>query len=845
MKLKYKYFWLLCLFLFSLISSLSYGFIKDLYFWNEDYKYINSFYTGELMKWPYQGDIFILRPFFLLFSDKPAGYFVSALVLYIFLSLIVAFFIYSFTRSRLLAILSGIIFSSGYVGSENMQMASTAIPHTLYLILALLTLILYMYSHAKSSVKYWLFSLIIYVFLINLITVRAHTLIVLLFLTEVYILLSLAIGKKQKKSYLFLFKSMAKRLSMFFISTIVVYSFLPGPNSSDKNAIISNFEFVSDKFSIQANMNFFSAMGSYLFPSGLFDLLSTNTDQNLVFTSIAGIFLLLVLLGIAFLSKRDKDFGKLLLFLILSWIASYWLYHWKEYNYLHPSWSRYLFFGYPFFAMIMALLIKRFFFQAKLHIVKFTGFFIVALIVSSNLIFGYASPVRKFRLERSFHLQNFIPDLKKHVPRLDGNTLFYFDTAYDPRISGMFNSFLACGFCSSKYPLAFFYHQNPEIVKIAQDYDEFVSEYKKGNYLDAYIFYYSKNRELIDLTTFVTSTNSSQNFLNIKNDKISYLSEVVDTKNGKKDTNIGLSIDTSSFPSHRPIKVDIDMKFDGFGNDKNIYPYPFETSIVSKLTSNANTMQSLLNYIIERNDFKKNVKIQTSKLLDKQYAGEASVDNNLETSWIANKQEFFNTGSAWITINFPSKQEISQIRWLSGYKYRLPIDYDYQISDSENGPWNTIFSVRNRKVQVQEYAVDKLQKVESSYLRMVIYKTSFDSPAIAEIEILKQPLNISSEEVDFFLDHPLAGVLNRNEAEKIMSVLRYYQKIKIYPLTDKFLDKNQVNSLYIPIELDGDSHHYVFTIPASGTNLDKIIIEFPRIPLSADINSVRLSSLPL
>ncbi len=78
----------------------------------------------------------------------------------------------------------------------------------------------------------------------------------------------------------------------------------------------------------------------------------------------------------------------------------------------------------------------------------------------------------------------------------------------------------------------------------------------------------------------------------------------------------------------------------------------------------------------------------------------------------------------------------------------------------------------------------------------------------------------------FFLDYPLTGALDRNEAEKIMNVVKYYQKIKIYSLTDKFLSKNQVSPLYMPIELDGESHHYVFTISASGTKLDKIIIEF-------------------
>ncbi|GEM_PF-4923396 len=835
---KNLYFWSFCIFLFSIVSFFSYGFIKDLYFWYEDYKYMTLFYVGGPRQWPFEGDLIILSPFFRLFSDNPAGYFVSALVLYIFLSLAAAFFIYSFTKSRLLAIISGLILSSGYIGSENIQMMSTAIPRNLYLTLALLALIFYRYSYIKNSVKYWLLSLIIYIFLIALVAARAHTLIFLFFLTDIYLLLTSKIFQKEKKSLLVPFKFIFKRLSIFFVLTIVVYSLFS--NGYDKQAMVGAFGFSLERINFAANMNFFSAMGSFLFPSGLFDLLPINADQSLFLTSFLGFLLIVVFLGLGLFSK-DKGFGKLLIFLTFSWIASYIIYHWKDYNYLHFSWSRYLFLGFPFFAMIIALIVNKKFFQSKLLVIKFLGVFLLFLIISSNLFFGYTSRMRNFRLERSFYLQKFLVSLKKHAPQLKGSTLFYFDAAYDPRISSIFNSFFACGYCSQQWSLAFFYHQNPDNITIARDYDEFVSEYKSGKYKNAYSFFYSENRELIDLTKLVTSATSSLSSLEVENDKISYISENPDTE----DIKTGLVIDTSSFPSYRPVKVDINMVFDAFGNDKNIYPYPFKTPIVSNLTDNKNKTESLLNYIIERNNFKKYVKIKTSKSLDKQYIAEASIDSNLDTSWIANKQDFFNSKSSWIALSLPEKSEIAEIRWLSSYKYRLPVDYDYQISNNEDGPWNTVLSVRGRKVDVQKYVTDKLPKATFQYLRMVIYKTSFDSPAITEIEMIKNPLALSSDDAEFFLDYPITGVSNRNEAEEIVNTLKDYQKIKIYPLTDRFQGKNQISPLVMPIELDGEDHSYSFIVPASGTSLNKIIIEFPRIPLSANITSASLSLLPL
>lgn len=839
MRFIHRYFWLICLLSFSLTSILSYGFIRNLYFWNEDYSFINSFYTNETISWPYQGHIAILYPFFLLFKDIPAGYFISSLVLYILLALTVSFFIYSFTKSRLLAFVSGLFFSSGYIGSENMFMVITAIPHTFYLILALCTLIFYRNSIIKNSIRYRLFSLSLLIFLIVMISVRAHTLIVLLFLTDIYLLFDTS----KEKNYLLLFKTTAKRLSIFIIFTVAAYYFLPSLLGERSSLGILKFD--PQRLSAKANLNLFAEIGSYLFPSGLLDLLLTNKSLSLFIASFSGAFLLLVLLVIIFMSKKDKSFRKLLIFLILSWILSYLPYHWKEATFFHPSWSRYFIFGYPFFTMMIALLIIKFFFLSKLPKIKVIGFFLIVLFVSSNFIFGYLSQIRKFRLERSFYLQNFLSTLRKQVPKIDGKTLFYFDVVYDPYTKGLFNSFFACGACTAEYALAFFYHQKPESIKITSDYDDFVSEYKMNKYSNTHIFYYSKDQKLLELSKLVISPAPQKtNFLSVKNEKISFISEVLKTDYGDKNINTGLNIDASNFPSYRPIQLDLDMKLDSFGNDINIYPYPFRTSVVSDLSHNVNSRQLVLNHIVERENFKSNVEIKTSESLYKN-PGELVVDSDLETSWIANKKNFINSKRAWIEIIFPNDQDVSEIRWVSVYKDRLPLSYDYQMSDNKEGPWKTVLSMRNRKVEVQKYVMDKFPTVKTRYLRMVIYKTSLDSPAIAEIEVLKEPSDVSSEDADFFLDYPLTGVFNRSDAREIMGVAKHYQKVKIYPLTDKFLTKNQVHPLYLPIKLDQGTNHYMITLPASGTRLNSIVIEFPRIPLSAEISSLSLSLLPL
>lgn len=816
-----KYFWLLSFISFSLLSILSYGFIKDLYFWHEDYVYINSFYTEWYHHAFYTGELIVLYLFFLLFGDQPMGYFLSALVIYMLLSFTVAFFAYFFSKSRKVAFISGLFFASGYIGSENMQMVEIGITHTLYLILSMFTLIIFAMSRIRDSMRLWFFSFILFILSIFLVPVRGHTLIVLLFLTEIYLILN-----SSKKPYFLLSRNIAGRLSLFILSFYLFYKFVIKAGSG----------LTSDKFTIKAGLNLLSDFGNFLLPSeylvSLFGIASNTT--TIPIASIVGFILLLALAIVVFCFRKDKKFRTLFFFLVFSWIATYILIFWRETGYSHSSWFRYLFFPYPFYVILLALCITRLFSQSKSKKIKYLGLFCMILVVVSNLVFGYISPTRKFRLERSLYVQKFVSDLKTFVPLIEGKSLFYFDVEYDPFTLNLFSTFLQGGRARYETSLAFFYHLPTDDVKLAMTYDDFISEYKKDIYKNAYVFFYSKDYILTDLSKQMTSSSTNIHTVEISSSKISQINE--------NNINVGLSIDPSSFPSYRPVQLDIEVQFDSI--EVNNYPYPVEVSGISDLMKNQNKRKELLNYIVEKNEFKKIAQVKTSESLDRNYTEEFSTDNDLETSWIANKPIFFASG-AWLEITFPDYQEISEIRWRSSYKTRFPTNYDYQVPGDKEGTWKTILSVRDQKVDIEKYIVDKIPKTQTRVLRMKIYKTSSDSPAITEIEALKHSYELSSNDVDNFLSYPLSGIQNQNEASDILNVLKKYQKVKVYPLTDKFVNKSQTHPIYVPITIDEGINKYSLTLPASGTNFKKIIVEFPLIPLSVKVKSAVLTLFPL
>lgn len=822
-KLLKKYFWQFSLLSFAILSILNYGFVKDLYFWHEDYVYINSFFTQWYDHPYYQMELKVLYLFFLLFTDKPAGYFISALVFYILLSLTISIFAYVFTKNKLLAFLSGAFFSTGFVGEQNMLMVEIAITHILYLILAFWTLIFYILAHIKKSIIFWLFSLTLFIISIKLVPVRAHTLIVLLVLTEIYFFFS-----NKNRSFFYTFSRSAIRLSLFIVYSSWAYSFSSGGSTIFKSL-----------FTPKAIMNLLADLGNYLIPAEyvtkFLSMISIGSNISGQISVAIGIILILSLSALVFIFRTDKKFQKLLVFLLLAWILTYLTLFWRESGVTHSFSFRYLFFGLPFYAIMVALVITRFFLISKNQRMIRLGTIFVILVVSTNLVFGYISPTRQFRLKRSFYLKKFIYNIKTLLPQISDTALFYFDVVYDPATMGLFNSFLQGGRAVNEGSLGFFYHRPTSSMKLALDYNDFVSQYKTGKYENAYAFYYSEDHKLTNLTSDMFSDPAKLNSVNVPNSKITQLTETD-----------GLSIDVSSFPSYRPIQLDIDMRIDSFGNDHNIYPYPLEEPNIANFSADINKRRILLNYITQKLDFKKNTQTQGSEPLSMQYIGEKSTDNDVDTSWIANKQRFFTTSlETSIEMTFPIEQEISEIRWLSTYKNRIPIDYDYQVPDSGEGTWKTILSVRDRSVEPNKYVVDTVSKTRARKLKMIIYKTNGDSPAISEIEVLKEKFPISSEEARTFLEYPLAGIRTRGEAAEIVDAIRKYLKIKVYPITDKFKSKNQVHPVYVPIKLDGGSSRYSITLPPSGTQLDEIIIEFPNIPLSAEVKSVKLTLLPL
>lgn len=927
MKLFNKYFWILSYLIYLLVAFVSYGFIKDLYFRNEDFGNIYHFLFGGVDRaFPYQGIKYVLYPLYLLFGNQPSGYFQVAFFLYTLLPLFLAFVIWKYTNNKFLAFITGLLFATGYIGSESKLMIELAIPEIMYLFSLLGVLVFYKNYIDFHSVRSWIIAFTLYSLAIIFISQRAYSFVFIVFITDLLLTLHL-----KSKSWFVYITGSIKRMLPFIFTFVGVYIGIPlylhenttsylATNwiwqsryvftiksyliflSDVGNFIIPSFfqEKIVEIFLQKASYNFWVFVITVLFTSLLgfvfvvlkshlknrkllyaywviyllnFILLVSFSEKDLylLFNSYLGLFLIYFILGILIFIKMNKFRAKLLSFFMFSWLTFSLVFHLNEALWIHPSFSRYLTAPFIFFSSIVAIILVEVVTLSEnkkmLRVISY-GIFIITF--SSYLLASYLSPDKKFYLDRSYQLKYFISSLKDYVPHLvNDKSLFYFDVVDDAETMNMYASFLITGTFTDETALATFYKHPRDQIKIVKDYDSFLEEKDSGFYKNTYVFFYDINKKLHNLTThFQYDTNlsltiddftkanagllhhsSGGSYIEVKNNKLQYESKVIKNINGSSVRNeiLELKIDDFDYPAYKPVRLDITLTGSSLVSTIDNYPYRDgsvpeipDKNYLKVLEIKAN-IHSILNYIKERERFRKLARVQSSGDYYP-YNIQDVIDGHLDTSW----KPWFGGQPAWIKVSFPQQFTFSEVRWITT-EANPPTAYEYQISEHEEGPWETILSVTNPRVKTGEYVVDKIPTTAARYFRMVFSEFNVDSPfnadnpTIAEFELLNTASDVDSRQADFLLIHPLAFIVHEAEMQEITNIIQDHLYIGIYPITDKYLEKKNAKLVKRKISLDGRKHTYSFILPPGGTKIKSLLLEFPNIPIFILVEKISLT----
>lgn len=775
-------FWIISLVLLSVLGLISYGFVKNLFFWREDYQIVYSYFAHiPYYFWPYQGLSFIYNPFSRLFGNNPQGYFIVSWFLLVLATFTLEIFTWKLSHNKPASLIAGLIFISGYVGSETMMMISVSIVSNLFLILLLIFLMSYENLFKPYKLRFFIFLYLICFTLFAIFSYRAHFIPILIIISEWYYL-----EKYKFRLRWSWIKALLKRTTPFLVTAILIYSIFPlFLATKDKHLGQISYTMILNIF----NANFWKDVWNLIFPSELLKL------SPLVSVALGVISLIIF----AILSYKKR----LVTYLALCTVSSYLIFHMFEYELVHESWHRYFFFSYAFFSSFLAILFSNLFKTKKWWFIPAT------IVIVGHLYLVGKSSFIKCAVERGNEARKFFLQLKETVKEISDPTLLYFDPVMDPSIESKLNSILTGGIFPAETAIATFYKTDIRNIKITNDYEEFDALRKSRQYFHQYFFFYDKEDNLINLSGKPDTK-----------DKISLgpvsLTTIPDDLESTE-------IKVDNFPAYKPISIKMEMSA--------TLTHGLETS--NKVYDG--DLSLLVGYLLERINFQKSVRISSS---GDEFPGKIQflADGDVQTSWMASKIPWRNGEKPWIEFSFPKVVTISEIRWLSSYSGRLPVSYEYQIQDPASGDWKGIFSVNKQFTEKNKYQVDEINKTSAKNFRMVINETSSgDFPAISEFEILSSNWNVDSKQADYVMLNPL---MLQSELWKVVNNFNFY----LYPITDKYWSKYHTIKILGNLFIDGKFHSYNIEIPAGGISLSKIIIEFPKLPLEIKINSISLEN---
>lgn len=826
------------LLLVLLVLFLAFGQTLLMYFWQDDFALIfklmhqnepmGSFGSGIIGEGPYKYLVTPFVPFFPLFGTYPFGYFVVG-----FVTLIPVIFLFYKLANELLknkrrAYFATLIFSSGYIGSDIMFRVINSWQTNIGLMLAFISLIYFVKSARVKSFKFYVFSFAFFYAATEFVYVRSHSLVIcflvinLLFLTKLnfrnirnFILAQIPFW------FLFYLKYLKDVPAgqggiKNFINEIGSFNFeyLAGLFGTIGNAIVPDY-YQSKLISFFAsNYNFVTLLIFCVIGFSLLKIIKVKTlysiifilvlpvlytinknvfskqvywyNDNSAFLSVSiGLYVSFIVIAVGiFLWKRNRSIAIGVISGYLFLTSQFFGYYLDYPTTLFTTTHRYLSYSAFGYALLIASLFAIF---EKLN--KKLYVFFVFLIVISNLILGITYQARLVK-DRSVATKEFYENLVRFQPKVNKNSIFYFDLQNNGFVRGQFRDFFSVGSMPDSTALAIWYGLDRDEIHFVTDYDEFLfmlDKYKDIN--NIYTFYYEKNG-LID------TTNQMRRAL---------------SKGGA---------------------------FVGTYNEFNIKGKLNFLDLPQCVDKKADTrINSAISYLADKEEYYKSVTVKSSS----EWRGQERilvVDNNLDTSWRGHRIYWHDHGKENLVLDLQKSENINKVIWVNTNNMISPTGYNILVSNNEID-WKVVKEVVDGKERKSgEVVVEEFEPVNARFIKVEFTNNiSDDSPAVSEIEVVKSIYSI--EDIDIaktLLVDPIRYMDRCAFRNNFNNISRYaYVDIEFNSNKGKSIEKVKLN------ELSKESFKVVSNV--GGTGINTIKINMHGIPLVYSIDEYQLKTL--
>jgi hypothetical protein len=836
-----------------LFVFISYGLTLQMYFWQDDSALIfklqnpdgpaGSFGSGLWQRGAYQYLVVPFVPFFKLFGLEPFGYFFIGFVTYIFATFAFYYFAKKVFENTKAAFCTGLFFAAGYVGSDTMFRVINSWQTNLGLFFALLTFGKYIDYLKNGGVKKYLFSLALFLFTIEFVYVRSHSIIFPIFVADVlYRLLPFKLSKimpfiiRQTPFWILfyrwflqdasfggpgiktVFENAVLKLQFFTLTPLIATignTFVPDFLTQRIATILGSYGKVSAVFFITSfivtgilvKKGIVKTRAGIIWNASLLIIITINKwfvgfnalwyrDLDSITSGLIGLtFILFSFIFFITQFKKNQMYALGVIFSIIIVVSQIFGYYSQYPTAIFSTTHRYL--SYPFIGYSLFWGTLCYFIYKKTNL-RVVSVLLMSGVLIMQLLLGvkYQSQILADRSEPS---RKFYQDLKVYVPNAEKGSTFYFDIYEDPYVQKQFGDFFSVGSMPETTALAIYYNLDRYDVQMIIDFEELMYKLSTNQIAidKLHTFYYGKDG-LVDTTSETVS-------------KILTESDVYDITD---------NLNHLELPATMPTLVTLDMKLTRA--DAPVFPYTFSKNGREKPFAEKLQMLQLLNYL--KNYYSEVILTSTSEWKFREIRN--AFDNNAETAWQGHRIWWNDNEQEALTLEFPTARKIGGLIWKNWNTNLAPTQYTIEAS-IDGTEWSTVKTQETPKERKNgETVVEVFPEVLSRFIRMNITKTQTnDSPALVElIAIPSEFTEVSLDEALIFLTSPFSYVENQEEWNALYDNFQQLAYVNIKWSGDKGL---QPKSIKVPVQLSNDFQTVEFILPAGGTKIHSLEVSLP------------------
>lgn len=829
--LKLNYYSLVLVALIVIVLFISLGRTLNYFFYADDFAMLYHVQNNFGYGWPYVYIIAFFTPFYKIFGFNPKGYFLLGLFTYFLVSIGIYFFVKLLTKERITALLSTLVFATGYIALDQFTQTSVTSINNINNLLILVTLIFFLLWVDKKKVKFYFLTLIFYWASSAFAPFRAFALILFLPIIEV-ILSPGRIISNFPKSLLTLF---VRYVPFLLIS--YWYVFLPAGGSSAGEGILS---FFSIDFQKQA----FFVLGRILVFEEWVKLLGLNPATFRWSSAGLALFSLIVILALSSSFGKRQRQGKALLisiFLIILGYIGYLIAISVETLSTNGHANRAFTvtsIGYSLiFPTIAYLVVSSLKFLRKdtiknLIVVILTLPFIITMIFS-------ARKYEKNITNRTLPAERLYSQLKTYVPIISGKNYFYFDRSDRNSAGSLFDSIILGAFMPKETTIATFYEASigfepyqfsEDSVVMLNSFEELLEAIKSGKATkeNLHTFYYDE--------TGLHSTKDDL-FLLLKTDTGYKIPREIFRVEKEMATTRLIASDLK-ISSLTPTILNIDLRASRLKTSSFTLPFS-DPRTNATVDWNSVNKSLIFDYLSLRKRYYDGVRIEAS-FSDKRFPQDLMVDSKLDTVWAYDEGVWLEGGKPWIKIELREQRKIGKLVWGKVSK-RMPSQYEIQTS-VDGTTWTEVESKRSQvTLSGLQFAVEEFEPHVAKFIKIDIEDTQASwTPELSEIEVVEE----AYLDIDLYLAHLIKDnpfVYIKDEVDLFKSYEYLKQNIKLTVLSKTNKDANIQNNykVEIPIFLDGVYHNYRITIPSRGTRLEELSLGLTS-PVFLEISNVQI-----